>query len=187
MLPPSRGHNRRLCGNVESQFVNPNRITSGLVNLATASGAHAQLGRAVCPTCPGSIASVDSPGNAGRAQRDPRQGGCTAARLVGSTRPSGARLGQPSDRTRVALAIALTTAMGRTSTAFRAALRPQPRWSATGPGRRGDTMFAAIPASVSAATTRRSYGARHEQWAAPSPPIGGERSGCATTIRQETS
>ena len=48
-------------------------------------------------------------------------------------------------------------------------------------------MFAAIPAPASAATTRRSSGARHEQWAAPSPPIGVERSGCATTIRQETS
>ena len=54
--------------------------------------------RAVCPTCPGSITSVDSPGNTGRAQRDPRQGGCPAAGLVGSTRPSGARLGRPSDR-----------------------------------------------------------------------------------------
>jgi hypothetical protein len=43
-------------------------------------------------------------------------------------------------------------------------------------------MFAAIPA-VSAAITRRSYGAPHEQWAAPSPPIGAGRSGYATTIR----
>ena len=51
----------------------------------------------ICPACPGSITCVDIPGNAGRTQRDPRQGGCPAARLVGSTRPSGARLGQPSD------------------------------------------------------------------------------------------
>ena len=50
-------------------------------------------------------------------------------------------------------------------------------------GGRGDMMFAAIPASVSAAITRRSYGAPHEQWAAPSPPIGAGRSGYATTIR----
>ena len=54
-------------------------------------------------------------------------------------------------------------------------------------GRRADMMFAAIPAPASAATTRRLYGARQEQWAAPSPPIDGGRSGCATTIRQETS
>ena len=34
---------------------------------------------------------------------------------------------------------------------------------------------------------RRSCGERHGQWAAPSLPIGVERSGCATTIRQEMS
>ena len=56
-----------------------------------------------------------------------------------------------------------------------------------GPRKHGDTTFAAMPAPASAATIRRSSGARHAPSAAPSPPIEGERSGSAITIRQETS
>jgi hypothetical protein len=71
------------------------------------------------------------------------------------------------------LAIPQTTDTGKTSTPYRAALRHRPRWSATGRGKREVMMFAAIPAPASAASTRRSYGARQKQLAAPSAPIGG--------------
>ena len=36
-------------------------------------------------------------------------------------------------------------------------------------------------------STPRSYGERHERWAAPSLPIDGERSGYVITTRQEMS
>ena len=63
----------------------------------------------------------------------------------------------------------------------------QPRWSATGPRRRADTMFAAMPARESAATTHKSSGARHALSVAQSPPVRNERSGFATMIHQGTS
>ena len=49
------------------------------------------------PHLPRADRHTDIPGDPRHSQRDPREGGCTPAGLGGSTRPSGARLDQPSD------------------------------------------------------------------------------------------
>jgi hypothetical protein len=149
------------------------------------SPALSTIWRPICRTCPGPIASVDCPGNAGRARRDPREGGFTAACLVGSTRPSGARMGsniwsytgsfdhRPNNR----YGENAYTISGGTA----ALAQVVNSWAR----RRRDMTFAAIPAPRTAATTRRLSAEKHERSVAPHRSASGALG--AIAIRQKTS